>query len=111
MMIGGLQQGAVIKFADVTLPSDCNEFVKRMATPDNYAGQLVRVRLDSPTGEVICEFNQKSTGGWENFTEESLPLKRTLKKGTYDIYVEFVSSGMPSTNFLWFGFGENPEYN
>ena len=109
---GGLQRGDVIKFEGVNVPEACNEFLKRMTSSGNYGGQLIKVRLGSETGEIICEFNHTSTKGWEDYSEvESIPLKRTLEAGTYDIYIEFVGSGLPATNFLWFGFGANPQYN
>ena len=48
----------------------------------------VEVRLDAEDGDLIGEIELATTGGWGNYSTESVDLEDTLK-GTHDIYLVF----------------------
>lgn len=100
-------QNAIVEFKGVELASDANELFVRMCGSGANAGQPVELRIGSPDGELYGTFVSEHDS-WYDYNLEYAKLDKTLKAGTYDIYLSF--KGSQTSNFLWFGLGYNDEY-
>ncbi len=97
-------QNTTVEFKGVELKKDCDTFFMRMCSEGEYAGQPVEIRIGSQGGELVGTFVSEHNS-WYDYGTENLKLNKTLKAGTYDIYLSF--KGGKTSNFLWFGFGNS----
>lgn len=102
--IGGCDNGDYIIFRQIDFHDGFNFFTTRCTVPDGSAGQMVLIKIDGLNGSTIGSFKVQSTGGWNNFMEQSVSINEI--KGVHDIY--FVFSGTSGVgNFDWFLFSKN----
>lgn len=80
--------GTVLVYEGWELIGDSTKIKVRHCTSGSYADQSVQIRIGSKDAEPIAEFKSLDTG-WSAWQEIEVPLKKTLKKGKYDIYITF----------------------
>ncbi len=95
----------VIKYDNVGIEKDVNNLVVAAGSSGEWANGIVSVRIGTETAEPIGSVEVFPRAGWDVTQTMEVPLKNTLKKGTYTVYVTFHKSG--SCNDCWyFGFKE-----
>lgn len=98
--------GARLRFDNVYVKADSDMLFIKVGSNNANKGQKIEIVKDSPNGEVIGEYVVTETS-WTDFEMKKVPLKTTLKKGKYTLYVKF--SGNGTTNFYYFGFGNSAQ--
>lgn len=92
--IGYINKGDWLRFNRVDLgPPGITgaSFNATVSCPDPYAGNIIEVRQDSPTGPVLATLKVKSTGGYGNWHSQSAPL--ASPGGIHDIFLVFSGGG------------------
>jgi hypothetical protein len=75
----------------------------RLASGANVAG-TIEYRLDAPTGPVLARVPVSGTGGWQNWTTQTVPTERQVT-GVRRLYVRFAGpTGVDLVNLNWFRF-------
>jgi hypothetical protein len=69
------------------------------------ANDLLLVRLDSPSGQIIGSILVNSTGGWQNWATQSCTLTTSVS-GVHNVYLEFPPNGYGGNlyNIEWISF-------
>ena len=96
---------AALKFANVTVPVECDRLYVRMCSKGDHVGQEVYLRVGSNTADATIGIFSSDKDSWYDYTMESVALDKPLPAGTYDLYIKFESGKY--SNFLWFGLGES----
>jgi len=107
LAINAARGGSVIKYANVAVNRNVNNFVLAAGSSDTYAEDIVNVRIGSPDAKPIASIAVPGHG-YSTFTPVEIPLNEVLPKGTYDIYLTFTDSSKTS-NVWWFGFNVRRE--
>jgi len=81
-----IHDGDWLKFDNVDFGAGADKLILRIATKRNSGS--VKVRLDSPTGQVIATYNVSSTGGWDAWKSREVTLSTSVS-GVKTIYVTF----------------------
>ncbi len=102
LAIGGAAGGSIIKYSDVVINRNVNNFALAAGSSGNYAGDTVEIRVgdlnSAPIATVVVPDN-----AWGVATAINGKLSEELKAGTYDIYLSF-SDTTKTSNVWWFGF-------
>ena len=88
-------------FKDRVITEDANAIEMSFETGYEYSGQRLKIYVDSMNSEPILDTVLEGDG-WLT-TYKTVPLSRTLEKGTHTFYFDFCSSTKCS-NFLYFKF-------
>ena len=99
--IGGCDNGDYVMFENFDFGEGYDVFSTRCAVPDEYANQTMLIRIDQRRGTIVARFKVQSTGGWNDFQEQSVAIDRVT--GVHDLYFVF-SGGSGVGNFDWFQF-------
>ncbi|EWM11642.1 carbohydrate-binding protein [Kutzneria sp. 744] len=68
----------------------------------NYAGRQFQIRLDSLTGPVLGTITVMNTGGFDTYTDQSVPIAPTA--GKHDVYLVALGSSPGVANLDFFTF-------
>lgn len=112
----------VLKFDNVKLAYECNEFLFKAASAYEYRFQPIELYAVPVSEDVKFESVEKfeerglvpivSTNivneKWEDFSLANVPCDNVIKPGTYNFYLVF-RDGAKSTNFFWCGLGQQSE--
>ncbi len=93
--VGYISNGSWVEYKQLNM-NGVTGFSVRTASAGT--GGTISVYLDSPSGTLIGTVQASGTGGWQNWTTESIPLSGT--SGYHNVYLVF-SSGF---NVEWFSF-------
>jgi beta-glucanase (GH16 family) len=100
-----ISNGDWLRFDNVNFGSTAvRQFQARVASgAASGVSGLIRVRLDSPTGQVLGDFAVGNTGGWQSW--RTIPANIAAVTGTRTVYLTF-ESGQPAdfVNVNWFTF-------
>lgn len=102
MAINSASGGAVIKYSDVIINRDVNNFVLAAGSSSNKAGDILEIRIGDLNSKPIASI-MIPDHGYNTYTPVSAALNEVLKAGKYDIYLSFTDSSKTS-NVWWFGF-------
>ena len=95
----------VIRYDNVGVEKDINKLIVAAGSDQQWANGIISVRVGSEDAEPIGSVEVFPRSGWDVKQTMEVPLSKTLRKGTYTIYVTFHKSG--SCNDCWyFGFKE-----
>jgi cytochrome c len=86
--LGAINHGNFARFSRVPLDQTAG-LVLRVASAG--AGGKIEVRLDKPDGPLLGSAEVVSTGNWEEWYEQTVPL--TDASGTHDLFLVFVHPG------------------
>ncbi|MBI4976531.1 MAG: DUF4038 domain-containing protein [Spirochaetes bacterium] len=99
--ISGCDTGNWVCFNNVDFGGGCNTFIAAIGVPASYAGKQVEIRLGSATGTLLGTLTVASTGAWETYVEQSIPI--TTISGVQTVYFVF-NGGYGVGNFDYFRF-------
>ncbi|MEI6753631.1 MAG: carbohydrate-binding protein [Paludibacter sp.] len=99
--IGGCDNGNWVRFDNVNLNPKYTKVRFYNGVDPRYAGLLVEIRLDSPTGTLIGTYTTTSTGGFNTLAEGTTTIVPAT--GIHSVYFKFVG-GSGVGNFYWFQF-------
>lgn len=80
-----LDNGDWLAYKNISFVSDAKEVGILLWVPAEYAGQIIEIRLGSPTGTKVGEMKTVSTGGWGTYSEQKGAV--VIPKGTHNIYL------------------------
>lgn len=80
--------GSWFLYPDVEFDLESDLMKINYCTGVGYGGQKMQIRLGSIDAEPVGEW-VSGEPGWSSWTEVEVPLKKTIEKGTYDVYVTF----------------------
>lgn len=89
-----------LKYEGINVVEDCDEFLIKISSAGEYAGQVVQLHLGSAQGEVLAEYTVDKND-WNDYSLSTVPMNRTLEAGKYDFYITISGSG--TSNFFWYG--------
>lgn len=85
---GYMESGAYALYEDIDV-TDLTTFSVQAAGADGASySSTAKLRLDSPTGEVIATVNMDYTSGWQDYAAYSGTVT-TDASGTHDLYITF----------------------
>lgn len=99
-VMGNFDGGDWAGYTAVDFGKGRNLFIASIGADSNYAGKTFTIRTDRVDGPVIGRFSVPSTGGFETYKTESIPIATT--SGTHDLYLVADSSGPGVGNIDWF---------
>jgi hypothetical protein len=102
VVLGNIQGGDVIGYDSVNFGSGRNWFTASDGSDPSYAGQTIAIHIDSPTGPEIGSLVMISTGGFDTYQTESVPITPT--SGVHDVYLVAEGSSPGVGNFDTFTF-------
>lgn len=100
--LGYITSGSWARYSNVNFGTDGNArtFTLRYAVNVANAGGTLRIRTDSPTGQILGSLTLSSTGGWGTYTTKTITLAKTT--GLKTLYLTF-SGALPGLgNVDWF---------
>ncbi|HEV2329971.1 MAG TPA: carbohydrate-binding protein [Verrucomicrobiae bacterium] len=97
--VGYILNGSYIEFIQMNLNGVTGLAVR---TASAGVGGTISVCLDSPSGPVVGTVQVSPTGGWQNWTTETVSLSGA--SGCHNIYLVFNGSGGGLFNVEWFAF-------
>jgi hypothetical protein len=98
--IGSLDTGDWVRYNSVDFGSGVSTFTMRYAVGVGFAGTM-RLRVGSPTGQIIGTVNTQSTGGWGTFVTQTFTVTGTT--GVQDLYFTFDTDGTANIDYFTFG--------
>ncbi|MEN1783648.1 MAG: carbohydrate-binding protein [Bacteroidota bacterium] len=105
--IWSLDHSDWIRFNTVDFGGNPTNFTVNVAVDSDYAGQVIEVRLDAPTGTLLGSLTVASTNGWNDFVEQSAELANA--SGIHDLYIVFKGSvGIGNLDWIRFENNEPP---
>lgn len=84
--VGSFDGGDWVKYNQVNFGSGAASFTATVAVDQQYAGQKIDIRLDSPTGPLVGQLTVQNTNGWTNYVAQKTNLTQTVT-GTHDLYL------------------------
>lgn len=84
-VVGSFDGGDWIGYTGVAFGTGRDLFTANVGVDDQYAGQPIQIRLDSPTGPVVGALHVSGTGGFDTVSQQSTPIAFTT--GTHDVYL------------------------
>lgn len=104
-IMNGWGEQVVIRYDNVGVEKDVNKLIVAAGSDQKWANGVISVRIGSADAEPIGSVEVFPRSGWDVKQTMEVPLSKTLRKGTYTVYVTFHKSG--SCNDCWyFGFKE-----
>lgn len=102
LAITGAYGGSVIKYSNVDVQRDVNNFVLAAGADATLGGDTIEIRVGDLKSPVLASITVPAQGV-SNFAPVYAKLNRVLPKGVYDIYLTFKDKSKTS-NVWWFGF-------
>jgi hypothetical protein len=102
VVLGNFDGGDWAKYTAVDFGSGRTWFHGSVGEDPAYAGRQFQVRLDSLTGPVITTVTALSTGGFDTYTDQSMPITPTA--GVHDVYLVALGSSPGVANLDYFTF-------
>lgn len=99
--VGSCDDNDWLRFEDVDLNVGYTNVNMYLSVPGSNAGQIVDIRLDSPSGLLIGQLTTESTGSWTNFEKQTASIIQS--SGVHDVYFVF-NGGSGIGNFDAFEF-------
>jgi hypothetical protein len=100
-VLGNFDGGDWASYAGVDFGAGRNVFIASVGADPAYAGKSFQIRLDSVSGPVVGTMTMPSTGGFDTYKTESVPM--TTTKGVHDVYLVAASDAGPGVgNIDWF---------
>lgn len=100
--IGGCDNNDWVCYENINFGNTgANNFIARVAVDPAYAGKNIEIRLDKYNGPLIGTLTVANTGGWSNYTDQSVTVSGA--DGIHDIYLVF-KGGSGICNMDWFKF-------
>jgi hypothetical protein len=101
-VLGNFNGGDVVGYDSVNFGSGRNWFAASIGSDPQYAGQTVAIHVDSATGPVIGTMEMISTGGFDTYALESVPVIPT--SGVHNVYLVAEGSSPGVGNLDYFTF-------
>lgn len=96
--------GATARFDNIDFGNgDVKEFVLNYATPDDYAGGMVTVYIDSMDSAPVASIYLNSTEGWSKYLWVPVPIQNSEIVGVHSVYLVWGNKRY-SGNFSGFKF-------
>lgn len=99
-VLGNFDGGDWAGYTAVDFGNGRNLFIASIGADPNYAGKTFQIHTDKVDGPVIGTFTVPSTGGFETYKTESIPI--TTTSGVHDVYLVANSDGPGVGNIDWF---------
>jgi hypothetical protein len=101
-VMGNFDGGDVVGYDSVDFGAGRDWFTGSVGSDPSYAGQTVDIHIDSPTGPQIGSLVMISTGGFDTYQTESVPITPTA--GVHNVYLVAEGSSPGVGNFDTFTF-------
>lgn len=104
--LGYIQNGDYGGYAGINFGDNVNTFYMSTSKP-NVLAYTMEIRLDSPKGTLIGEYNSpktETTGSWNDFIDVAVPLYES-PEGVHDLYLVFKSDNsgyLLDIDYFWF---------
>lgn len=99
--------GAITRYKGVILTDTATKVNISAASKGQHSGQVVRLRIGSPTSEPILTYTVPNNG-WEAYDPVEVKLDAPLEAGSYDFYLTFEDNadgaGQGTSNFAYIAF-------
>lgn len=95
--LGYVNKGDFVCFAGVDFGNGKSKLSVRLAG----SGQTCNIRIDSPTGEIICTAGGEDTGGWTEYKTFEYDIKKT--EGIHSLYITY-DTDWTDLNINWMKF-------
>jgi hypothetical protein len=101
-VLGNFDGGDWAGYTGVNFGSGRNVFIASLGEDPGFAGKSFQIHIDSVGGPVIGTVTVPSTGGFDVYKTESVPIITTA--GVHDVYLVADSPGPGIGNIDWFAF-------
>ncbi|MEV6608953.1 carbohydrate-binding protein [Kutzneria sp. NPDC051319] len=102
VVLGGFDGGDWAQYTAVDFGQGRTWFHGSVGEDPNYAGRQFQIRLDSLTGPVLGTVTVMNTGGFDTYTDQSVPIVATA--GKHDVYLVALGSSPGVANLDFFTF-------
>jgi hypothetical protein len=101
-VLGNFDGGDWVQYTAIDFGKGRTWFHGSVGEDPNYAGRQFQIRLDSLTGPVIGTVTVLNTGGFDTYTDQSIPIAAT--SGVHDVYLVAQGSSPGVANLDYFAF-------
>ncbi|MEU7970369.1 carbohydrate-binding protein [Streptomyces sp. NPDC049097] len=101
-VLGNFDGGDWVKYTGVDFGNGRDWFTGSIGDDPSYSGRQFQIRVDSRTGPVIGTVTVLSTGGFDTYIPQSIPITPT--KGVHDIFLVALGSSPGVANLDSFSF-------
>jgi len=99
--VGALDHSEWVQYNKIDFGTGVASFEAFVAAPASHAGQVIEIRLDSPTGQLIGSLRVQATGSWNTFKLQRTDVSSIT--GVRDVVLLGRNPGL-ATNIEWFRF-------
>src|SRR5690606_39925780 len=103
-VVGFINPGDWIRYDNVLL-TGAKALKFRYSYGNANAGRAMQLRIESPTGTVIGQWQHTTTFNWNTFAETSIPIVAVT--GVHDIFLTFTGTDGYVCNLDWFEFTDS----
>ena len=97
--LGGITSGNWVLYEDVDFGLNGCAKITINGSNNNSYSQIIDVRLDSPTGELVTTLEFQPTGSWSEYKSQTFDIPRI--SGLHDLVLVF-QNGSIALNSFWF---------
>ena len=97
--LGGISSGNWTRYEDVDFGLNGCAKITINGSNNNSYSQIIEVRLDSPTGELVTTLEFQPTGSWSEYKSQTFDIPRI--SGLHDLVLVF-QNGSIALNSFWF---------
>ena len=101
-IVNNTHHGTTIVYTDVLFESEVTSFEANLASPGQYFGQTMEVRIDDFSSEPVAIITVSETADWYTYAVQKTEIVNAIPTGKHTVYLTFKGTG--KANLYWFKF-------